>query len=58
MSLEKAVGQDQQAAVVGPWQGVGDDIREDTALRRNLETEFVDLNIRNIGIRVVVPAPC
>jgi len=58
MSLEKAVEQDQQAAVVGSWQGVGDNIREDAALRRNLETEFVDLDIRNIGIGVVVPAPC
>ena len=57
MSLEKTVEQDQQAAVVGPCQGVGDNIREDAALGRNFETEFVDLDIGNIGIGVVVPAP-
>lgn len=58
MSLEKAVEQDQQTAEIGSGQGVGDNVREDAALRCDLETEFVDLNIRNVGVGVVVPAPC
>lgn len=56
MSFKQTVEEDGDALPVGFLQRVGNDVREDTTLGYGLSNCTVNLRLRNVVVRLILPA--